>query len=187
MNTGEKKKEQIPAVPNSIFKTKLLTFLKKNIVGVILFLAIIIVYIWFSVKISNTTKRYENERKQLITKFEITRDSLRIKNLEFASMVFSWSVRSELLRNNVENLNSILTIFVKESGADLIQIVNPENNVVLLSSDKKFEGNQYNQKLDFEFDKPAVVKEQGLVRLITPVMGYNSKIGLLVIKIKMDK
>lgn len=86
----------------------------------------------------NNAKQFENEKIQLITKYETERDSLQIKHLELASTVFTWSVRSELLRNNTENLNQLLTVFVKESELDLVQLINPMNKMVLLSSDKKF-------------------------------------------------
>ncbi len=185
MDTEENKYKQITEGSNAGFKTKFLAFGKKNIISVILLLTIFIVYLWFSVKISNTTKRYENEKIQLITKFETERDSLRIRYLEFASKVFSWSVRSELLRNNLENLNQLVTIFAKESDADLMQLVNPVDNVVMISSDKKLEGKLYNQKLDS--DKSAIIKGEGLVQLITPVMGFNGKVGVLVVEIKTDK
>ena len=183
MDTEEKQSEQKTEPLNNEFKTKTLAFLKKNIVSVILLLEIIIVYIWFSVEMDNTTNRYENEKIQLITKFETERDSLQIKHLEFASTIFSWSVRSELLRNNMENLNELLTVFVKESGANWVQLINPENNVVLLSSDKKFEGNQYNQILDFEISKTIVLKEAGFVHIMIPVTGINSNIAILAIEL----
>jgi hypothetical protein len=74
---------------------------------------------------------------------------MRVKHLEFATEVFSWSVRSELLRENTENLNQLLTVFFKESGVDLVQLINPEDKMVVLSSDNKFEGVSYAGLLDF--------------------------------------
>lgn len=187
MDTEKSESEKKTTVNNVESKSKLLSFMKKNFVSVILLLGIIIVYIWFSIKMNNTTTRFETEKEQIINKFETERDSIRIKQLEFASTVFSWSVRSELLRNNKENLNQLLTVFVQESGVDLVQIVNPKDNVVMLSSDKKFEGNQYNQKLDFEISNTVVLKDSGNVRVVTPIMGFNSKIGVLVVGLNTAK
>jgi Ca2+/Na+ antiporter len=169
---------------NNKSNSKLKEFLKKNSASVILAIALFIVFAWFSIKIKTNEFHFENEKTQLITKYETERDSLQIKHLEFASTVFSWSVRSELLRNNTENLNQLLTVFIKKSGADLVQLINPENNVILLSSDKKFEGKAYNQKLDFEITTPIIVREPSLVRIVTPVMGYNSVIGVMVVELK---
>ncbi|MCF8299067.1 MAG: hypothetical protein K9J13_16075 [Saprospiraceae bacterium] len=184
MSTEEKKSEQETASHNNGFKTKMLAFLKKNIVSIILLIAIIIVYIWFSAKMSSETNRYENEKTQLISKFKTERDSLQIKHLEFTSTIFSWSVRSELLRNNMENLSDLINVFVKESGANWVQLINSENNVVMLSSDKKFEGNHYNEKLDFDISKTVVLKKAGFVHIVIPITGINSKIAILVIELK---
>lgn len=138
----------------------------------------------FSVKLRINEKKFTDEKSQLINQYEGTIASLQIRHLEFATKVFSWSVRSELLRDNTENLNQLLTVFVKESGADLVQIVNSEDKMVLLSSDKKFEGNLYPGNLDLHIENPVVQKDDGLVKVITPVMGFNKKIGILIVELK---
>lgn len=194
MDTEEKNKSnetgKDPAhntnTPNVKSKVKLKSYFKKNLVPLLLAFVLLVVLIWSSIKISVDAKRYENEKTQLITQYETQMDSLQVKHMEFASTVFSWSVRSELLRNNAENLNQLLTIFVKESGADLVQLVNPENKLILLSSDKKYEGNTYNQNLDFEIENTVVLKQEGVITIVTPVMGFNSTIGILIVELKND-
>lgn len=190
MNTEEKnnleknESEPIQVETRSKFIDKLVAFLKKNKTASVLGLLLLVVFIWFSVKMRIDERNFNNERTQLITQYESTIDSLEIKHLEFATKVFSWSVRSELLRNNTENLNQLLTVFVKESGADLVQLINPEDKMVLLSSDKKYEGNPYSGNLDFELNNTIVLKEISGVKIITPVMGFTDKIGVLIIELK---
>lgn len=173
---------------------KFLAFIKKNIVAVLLALILIVVLIWYSVKISLSDKQFEKEKTELITKSEneksalITRhktekDSLQIKNLESESKIFSWSVRSELMRNNTENLNQLVNVFVKESGADLVQLIDPATNIVTLSSDKKFEGTEYPQKIDYALTEPHILMGEGAIKIITPVMGLNNAIGILIVQI----
>lgn len=185
-NETGKDPERKTNTPNVKPRVKLKSYFKKNLVPLLLAFVLLVVLIWSSIRISVDAKRYENEKTQLITLYETQMDSLQVKHLEFASTVFSWSVRSELLRNNVENLSQLLTTFVKESGADLVQLVNPENKIILLSSDKKFEGNTYNQNLDFEIENTVVFKQDGVIRIVTPVMGFNSTIGILIIELKND-
>ncbi len=193
-NHNEKPNEEFVKEDNST--NKFLDFVKKNIVAVLLALILITVLIWYSVKMNTNEKQYEkektelvikseNERSALITKYESEKDSLQIKNLESSSKIFSWSVRSELLRNNTENLNQLLNAFVKESGADLVQLIDPKTNIITLSSDKKFEGAEYAQKIDYGLtEQHTVVKEDG-IKIITPVMGLNSALGILIVQ--MDK
>ncbi len=191
-NHNEKSNEKV--VKNDNSNNKFLDFLKKNIVAVSLALILIIVLIWYSVKISAIEEQYEeektelvtkseNERSALITKYESEKDSLQISNLESSSKIFSWAVRSELMRNNTENLNQLLNAFVKESGADLVQLLDPETNIVILSSDKKFEGIEYAKKLDYAITEQQTLMEEGGIKIITPVMGLNSALGFLIVQI----
>ena len=181
-------------VRNDNSNNKLLDFVKKNIVAVLLAIILIIVLIWYSIKIGTIEKQYEEERTELVTKSEneksalITKhatekDSMQIKNLESESRIFSWSVRSELMRNNTENLNQLVNAFVRESGADLVQLIDPKTNKISLSSDKKFEGLDYPQKMDYSQTEPHILKEEGGIKIITPVMGLNNAIGILIVQI----
>ena len=170
--------------PVNGFKVKTLNFLKKNIAAVVLTILLIVVFIWFSAKIANNKKQFENDKIQLITQYETERDSLQIKSLEFASIVFSWSIRSEMLRNNMENLNQLLTVFVQESTASLVQIVDPENRMVILSSDKKYEGIEYDKEINFEINEPVVIKDDQKITITTPIMGFSNRIGVLIVEVK---
>jgi hypothetical protein len=89
-----------------------------------------------------------------------------------------------MLRNNMENLNQLLTIFVQESSANLVQIVNPETRVVLLYSDKKYEGTKYDKEFNFEINHQVVIKDDKNVSIITPIMGFSSRIGVLIVEVK---
>jgi Ca2+/Na+ antiporter len=193
MNTEEKNNleetnngEPIQNENQSKFKAKLIAFLKNNKAASVLTVLLLVVFMWFSIKIRMNEKNFNNEKTQLITQYESKIDSLQIKHLEFATEVFSWSVRSELLRNNTENLNQLLTVFVKESGADLVQIVNSEDKIIILSSDKKFEGVSYSGLLNFEIKKTMVLEDGGVVKIITPVMGFNNMIGILIVELRKE-
>ncbi|MFN3639468.1 MAG: hypothetical protein ACK4UK_00985, partial [Flavobacterium sp.] len=98
-----------------------------------------------------------------------------------ATEVFSWSVRSELLRDNTENLNQLLTVFVQQSGADLVQIVHPTTNLVVISSDKKFEGSESTETELSSLTHTQVLSQENSVKIMTPVMGFNDTIGILIV------
>jgi hypothetical protein len=168
------------------FSNKLINFLKNNKAATVLSLLLIIAIVWFTVKLCINERNFNNDKMQLINQYEIKTDSLRINQLKFATEVFSWAVRSELLRNNTENLNQLLTVFVQKSGADLVQIVNSEDKIVLLSSDKKFEGARYSGHLNLELNDTAILEEDGVVKIITPVMGFTYMIGVLIVETRKE-
>jgi len=183
-NIEKSERKSTKTESNKSFKDKLVVFLKNNKAASILALLLLIVFIWGQVKIQINGKIFNNEKTQLINQHNSTIDSLKINHIYFATEVFSWSVRSELLRNNTENLNQLLTIFVKGSGANLVQLINPENKIVLLSSNKKYEGNQYLEDLNFELEKSIVLSKDGNIRIFTQVMGFNNPIGILIVEFK---
>jgi hypothetical protein len=185
-NPGELEKESIQTESKTSFMDSLIAFIKNNKAASVLATLLIIVLIGFVVKMRINESNFNNEKMQLITTYESTIDSLQIAQLEFATRVFSWSVRSELLRNNTENLSQLLTVFVKESSADLVQLITPEDKIVLLSSDKKFEGSSYAGNLDVDIKESMVLSEESHVKIITPVMGFNSMIGVLVVEWKKE-
>ncbi len=193
MTTEEKNnlEEPNPTEPvknenQSKFKDKLIASVKKNKATTVLSVLLLVVFIWFSVKIRINEKTFNNDKTQLITQFESKIDSLQINHLEFATKVFSWSVRSELLRNNAENLNQLLSVFIKESIAELVQLVNSEDKMVLFSSNKKYEGNPYTGNLDFEIKDSVILEEGDVVKIITPVMGFNNMIGILIVELRKE-
>lgn len=167
-------------------RNKFLDLLKENKLSSFLALALVTVIVWFAIKQGVMEREFRNEKNLIIKQHQSKIDSLQIDQMKFATEVFSWSVRSELLRNNVENLNQLVSIFIKNSDADVIQLVNPENHLVLISSDKKFEDKKYVGNLDFEIDKTLVIEDKGIVKIITPVMGFNSMLGILITEVRKE-
>ncbi len=180
--TNEGLNQEKKAMGNDGFIHRFLAFIKKHFIIAILAVALIVVIIWYSAKNKATNERADNRETELILKHETERHTMQINNLEFASIVFSWAVRSELLRDNQENLNQLLTIFTQKSGADLVQLINPENKEILLSSDKKFEGTIYQKELNFNINESAIIEENNSVQILTPVMGFNTQIGILIVE-----
>lgn len=164
---------------------KIPTFFKNHKAATFLSLLLLVVILSFSIKIRQNEKKFNEEKTKLLMQSQKTIDSLQIKHIEFATEVFSWSVRSELLRNNTENLNQLLTVFVKESDADLVQIINAADKMVLISSNKKYEGIKYAGNANFDINETVILKEGKLVKIITPVMGFNKIIGILITEMKL--
>lgn len=163
-------------------KSKVITFIMANKLTIFLILCLVVVFSWLSIKNSSLDKQFQREKTELITVYNYRIDSLKLEHLRFATEVFSWSVRSELLRDNTENLNQLLTIFVQHSGANLVQIVHPTNNLILLSSDKKFEGSQTQETELSTLTQTRVLSQENTFKILTPIMGFNDKIGVLLVE-----
>ncbi len=162
---------------------KIWNVIKKNPLSSVLLIALIACIIWANFRINSDKKQFEKDKIELTTKYELQIDSLELKNIEFSSKVFSWSVRSELLRKNVENLNQLFTVFVKESNANLIQLVNLDDNTITISTDKQYEGKSFVVPANVDLNEQRTVVSDSKTIIYTPVMGYTNKIGLLIVEI----
>ena len=114
-------------------------------------------------------------------------DSLKVANYKLTSKVFSWAIRSEMLRNNNEQVDQFFLSFIKDPNVKKIQLINPDNAVVILSTDKKDEGQKIDIQKIYQTDSLTVVREDDILKIYNPIMGLNKKIGLLVIEIANQK
>lgn len=166
------------------FGNRILNVIKTNKLSLFLVICLIVVFTWLTLQNSSQQKQFKQEKATLVKTHEIQMDSLRIAQITFATEVFSWSVRSELLRNNKENLNQLVTVFVQQSGADLVQIINATDNIVLLSSDKKFEGTPVADTTLASLSSTKVLREANTVTIMSPIMGFNDKLGVLLVNFR---
>jgi len=165
-------------------ESKILTFLKKHWFVFVLIVVIIILFLWAVIKIQIVENRSIKEKEQLVNLYEQRMDSLHLSNMELTSEVFSWAIRSEMTRQNMEQVNQFFSGFVKEPNIIKVQLIDPVTGTVLLSSDKKDEGTIIEDPNILQAEKPVrIVGETGDI-IINPVMGLDTRIGVLVIEIE---
>lgn len=165
-------------------ESKVLTFVKKHKFVFFLIVLIIILLLWAVIKIQIVEKRFLKEKEQLVNLYEQRMDSLNLSNMELTSKVFSWAIRSEMTRQNMEQVNQFFSAFVKEPNIRKVQLIDPVTGTVLLSSDKKDEGTINENATILQAEKPVrIIGETGDV-IINPVMGLDTRIGVLVIEIE---
>lgn len=155
------------------------SFVKKYpVVTTVLFglLAVVIVFFWKDIE-GNYEKKavIKAASAQLL---ENNRQSLMV-----LSKPLAWSIRSEMMRGNMEQVDLLISDLVKERNFQFIHILGLDGNVVL-STNKKLEGMpvdivSVNDALPN--DSTVVINEaDDVVVVVTPVMGYDSKLGTLV-------
>jgi len=161
---------------------KILTFVKKHWFVFVLIVVIIILLLWALIKIRIVENRSLKEKDQLVNLYELSMDSLHLSNMELTAKVLTWAIRSEMTRQNMEQVNQFFNGFVKEPGIRKIQLIDPVSSVVLLSSDKKDEGTIVEDTLVLQAEKTIHLSSEAGERIISPVMGLDTRIGVLVIE-----
>jgi Ca2+/Na+ antiporter len=167
-----------------IKENKNLAFINKHKFSFALLLALLVVFIFFTIKTRNLEKEHFTKQQKLIEYFDLAIDSLQISNVELAVKAFSWAVRSELLRDNIEQVNQLMVTFVQEPGIVNVKLVNPRTAIVTLSTNKKEEGSAFENAPLLQTDEQVVTATDDHIWAITPIMGMNVKLGVLVVEVQ---
>lgn len=163
-------------------ESKFLAFLGRHKFSVFLLFVILGIAIWSSIKISLLKNDFESKEQALITQYELKIDSLNSERLLLNAKSFSWAIRSELMRENKEQINQYFNEFIKNTDVIKLQLINPETSIIELSTDKK-DVDATNSSFNLIEDQ-LIKKEADKFVVVTPISGLNKKIGIFVMEFK---
>lgn len=144
-----------------------------------LILIIIIILIWGYSKIYFLKKSYKEERHGLITNYETKIDNINVTNMQLTAKAFSWAIRSELIRENNDQISQFFDEFIKTPGILKLQLINTENSTIEISTDKKDVGLPNTDYIDIK--KQETISGFSEMRIITPISGMNNQIGIFIL------
>ena len=156
-----------------VLRHKLITFL---------IAVIVILSLWAFIKISLLENKFKKDTLKLKSDYENKIDSLTTKQLMLSSKVFSWDIRSELTRENKEQVNQFFLNFIKEPGVSKVEFVNALDGRVMLSTNKKDEGLVFPNQVALATTETINYRNDSVLSIVSPVMGLNNKLGVLVIE-----
>lgn len=171
----------------SIEKNKSGSFILRHKMVFTLVIIILVISLWSIIKISLMEHRFKKETLKLKSDYENRIDSLTTKQIMLSSRVFLWAIRSELTRENKEQVNQFFVSFIKEPGVRKVEFVNAPDSKVLISTDKKDEGTVYTNQIVLMTNEAINFKNDSILTVVTPVMGLNNKLGALVIEYNLNK
>lgn len=160
--------------PNKFWK-----FIKRHKMSSLLFILLIIVLSWALIKIQIVKNNSEKEVKKITEVTNQKIDSIKLASLKQTSTVFAWAIRSELIRQNLDQISQFFSSFVKQDGVIKLTLID-QNNQVILSTDKKDEQSKFTDS-DISTSEIIIKHKDNFIRVITPIMGLNEKLGVLVI------
>ena len=161
-----------------VLRHKLITFL---------IAVLVIVSLWAFIKISLLENKFKKDTLKLKSDYENKIDSLTTKQLMLSSKVFSWAIRSELTRENKEQVNQFFLNFIKEPGVSKVEFVNALDGRVMLSTNKKDEGLVFPNQVALATTETINYKNDSVLSIVSPVMGLNNKLGVLVIEYNLKQ
>lgn len=168
--SGEKHHEQ---VANKLF----LVTHWHSITILLLVLAVAGMYVWKNAAVTSATAQVSERANRIIT--EQNKSYLRL-----AAVPLTWAVRSEMIRNNYDQINQYLSQFVKEKNMKEIIVAKPDGTIVV-ATNKKREGTSTTSAFPptvLQEDKTTVTTLQnGDIMVVSPVMGLSTKLGVLIL------
>jgi len=168
--------------------TKIRKFISQNkalSTGLIAALVLIIVIVYFNISISKQNKKSNELLSTTVERYETRIDSLRQVYMEQTVKVFAWVVRSELSRNNFEEINRYFLEFVQINKVDKVSLIDPISRLVLVSSDKKKEGTPALATVFSEIPSLQTRRSDKGLNIVVPIMGIERKVGILSVEIKL--
>jgi hypothetical protein len=159
-------------------------FLWKHKIPLILLVIIGVLLLYYNLKINSIESSHLEEMNSTIQNYNLQIDSIQIFSLTQTIKVYSWAIRSELIRNNIEQVNQFFLAFIKEKGVEQIDLINPETSVITLSTDMKQEGKTITDSHILQAESTVAEQDSTGLRIVSPIMGLEKKIGIISVKIK---
>ncbi len=154
-------------------------FVKRNPVLftiLVALVALVSVYFWKDTEGKNKRRAVEKMASEQLLQINVDMLKLMAKPL-------IWSIRSEMLRGNMDQVNIYTKELVQEKNFQYVHIVEPGGKI-LISTNKKFEGQPAAGILEaslLQTDSVQVVnKENDLITIAAPVMGYDKKLATII-------
>lgn len=100
--------------------------------------------------------------------------------LRLSAIPLGWTVRSELMKGNLEAISDYFNRFVKEEKITEILFIRNDGKI-MVATDKKKEGLEFNSMFREGFSATDMIvvdrTENNRIRVIIPIMGFNNKLG----------
>ncbi len=156
--------------------------------GLVGLAVIIIVICWKQIAVgqveTDMAKQLVSEREVITNEARAYADQQYAQEEERFGQVLSWSVRSELIRGNLDQVSQYLNEVVKMKDTEMVVLISNEGEL-LVSTDKRFEDSDISEIYSDEVLKQERITLISNVNnkklLIVPVMGLNNQLATIVV------
>ncbi len=160
------------------------SFLKKHPTAVVAVIALILLgglYLWMD---------YQNkkDRNAIIGQVESKVAEKNEEMLRLITRPMVWSIRSEIMRGNLDQISIFTADLVRERNFEYIHVIDDEGQIIV-STDKKREGEPVGAVIDRGLtlaDNTRILHDDNSLMVVAPVMGYDKRLGTLVISYKPE-
>ena len=150
------------------------------IVILLLIVAVAGTYVWKNMEVARAKADLTQRAEQVIGEQNKT-------YLQLVAVPLAWAVRSEMIRDNYDQVNQYLAQFIKEKNMKELVVARPDGKVVA-ATNKKLEGASITDSFPAEVlqveSTTLTTRDNGEIMVVSPVMGLSEKVGVLVLVYK---
>jgi hypothetical protein len=143
-----------------------------------------IIWTWKSIQINSLKKDHSEHTLQLKQQAQTMLISSDKHYLQLLAKPYVWAIRTEMMKGNLSQVHLYANDMVKEKNMKSV-VVADNKGVVVSSTDKKLEGQNFaavGNQAYLSIDNTVVEQvNDSLLVMATPVMGFNSRLGTLMI------
>lgn len=161
-------------------------------VSLLLLILLLVVFAWQRQSVYRAEVRLADERTAMVERFAADRAALTEQARQQADemhrrfgMALAWAVRSEMIRNNLDQVDQFFAEMVKLQGVKLVMLAAPDGKV-LVSSDRRNLGANASTIYPAEVMTLAQIDiravDDGMKLLTIPVMGLNARLGTVLVR-----
>jgi sensor histidine kinase regulating citrate/malate metabolism len=165
---------------------------KKRIVLISFLIAMVllaVLWIWKTIQINNVKAEAETKQQETRNNALQAIITTNLENLKLWAKPYAWAIRTALMRGDLSQVNQYGEEMIKEKNMQSIVVANQEG-IVISSTNKKFEGQDFTiagKPAYLTSDSTIVEKiNDHLIVVSSPIMGYNNRLGTLLISYRLS-
>jgi len=145
---------------------------------------IAIMYQWKTISVNSVKDEMKIERKQLTAKVNQIILNKNFELVRLSAIPLSWAVRSEMVKENYENIDQYFKQLVQANDFTSISL-SASDGKIIVATDKSLEGKMvadiYSPIVRDQFDTTVKVLPNGEIMAVVPVLGVAGKLGVMVL------
>lgn len=161
-------------------KPKKKSWFQRNVGATIVMILMLIAIIYLGINLLLKQNQHKQEIADINMQNAALVDSLKQDNYTWMTKLFTWTVRSEMLRNNFEQVQLYSQELIKYEHIENIKVVDPSGRVIF-STDMK------DQNIITEWSgiqKIIVKQKDDKIIIASPVLGNDIILGTVIIEYK---
>ncbi|HTO39274.1 MAG TPA: hypothetical protein VL021_12685 [Brumimicrobium sp.] len=158
-------------------------FWKKHFIELALAFLLIVSVGWGYFGKKNTISKYEEKITNLTEVHESEIKELKAEHIRQLSTTLALAVRSEMIADNLSQVDQYFVQTVKMFNIERILLVNQTDGKVILSTNRKDEDSVFKGEALVKTGEAVKKSFDGHTYAATPIMGLNTQLGVLILQI----